>query len=124
MGKKNTILLIEDDAFVSDVYQTKLSQEGFEISVAENGIKAMEKLKKITPDVILLDVMMPYMDGREVLKKLKKNKKWENIPIIILTNLSQKEEVEELLEKGADDYLIKSHFTPSEVVVKIKSLLK
>lgn len=124
MGKKNTILLIEDDAFVSDVYQTKLSQEGFEISVAENGIKAMEKLKKITPDVILLDVMMPYMDGREVLKRLKKNKKWENIPIIILTNLSQKEEVEELLEKGADDYLIKSHFTPSEVVVKIKSLLK
>ncbi len=124
MGKKNTILLIEDDAFVSDVYQTKLSHEGFEISVAENGIKAMEKLKKIIPDIILLDVMMPYMDGKEVLKRLKKNKKWENIPIIILTNLSQKEEVEELLEKGADDYLIKSHFTPSEVVEKIKSLLK
>ncbi|GBE17240.1 phosphate regulon transcriptional regulatory protein PhoB [bacterium BMS3Abin15] len=124
MGKKNTILLIEDDAFVSDVYQTKLSHEGFEISMAENGIKAMERLEKITPDIILLDIVMPYMDGKEVLKRLKKDKKWENIPVIILTNLSQKEEVEELLEKGADDYLIKSHFTPSEVVGKIKSLLK
>ena len=124
MGKKNTILLIEDDAFVSDVYQTKLSHEVFEISMAENGIKAMERLEKITPDIILLDIVMPYMDGKEVLKRLKKDKKWENIPVIILTNLSQKEEVEELLEKGADDYLIKSHFTPSEVVGKIKSLLK
>lgn len=124
MSKKNTILLVEDDVFVSDVYQTKLSYEGFEVVLAENGLKAMEKLENMLPDIILLDIVMPLMDGKEVLKKIKQDEKWKKIPVIILTNLSQKEEVEELLGEGANDYLIKSHFTPSEVVDKIKTLLK
>lgn len=123
MQKKKVILLVEDDVFVSDVYQTKLGQEKFQVVAAENGLKALEKLEEIEPDLILLDIIMPYMDGRELLEKLKKNEKWSQIPILILTNLSQKEEVNDLLKKGADDYLIKSHFTPSEVVGKIKEIL-
>lgn len=123
MEKKSIILLIEDDFFVSDVYQTRLGQEKFQVVAAENGIKAMQKLEEITPDLILLDIMMPYMDGREVLKKIKENEVWKKIPVIILTNLSQKNEVDELFSEGADDYLIKSHFTPSEVVAKIKTIL-
>ncbi|OGI17814.1 MAG: hypothetical protein A3J63_03385 [Candidatus Moranbacteria bacterium RIFCSPHIGHO2_02_FULL_40_12b] len=120
-GKK--ILLVEDDVFVSDVYQTKLKQEGFEVISAENGSEAMKKLETVVPDIILLDIIMPYMDGKEVLARLKESEKWKNIPVIILTNLSQRDDVEEILQKGADDYLIKSHFTPSEVVEKIKAVL-
>ena len=120
-GKK--ILLVEDDVFVSDVYQTKLKQEGFDVISAKNGTEAMKKLETAVPDVILLDIIMPYMDGKEVLARLKESEKWKNIPVIILTNLSQRDDVEEILQKGADDYLIKSHFTPSEVVEKIKAVL-
>lgn len=124
MTDKKTILLVEDDAFVSDIYQTRLEQEGYKMTLAENGIEAMKRIEEEVPDLILLDIIMPYMDGIEVLKKLKANDAWKKIPVIILTNLSQKEEVEEGLELGADDYLIKSHFTPSEVVEKVKTHLK
>jgi DNA-binding response OmpR family regulator len=123
MGDKKTILLVEDDAFVSDIYHTKLSQEGYNLMIAENGLEALKKIEEKIPDLILLDIVMPYMDGIEVLKKLKENEEWKKIPVIILTNLSQKEEVEEGLKIGANDYLIKSHFTPSEVVEKVKKLI-
>lgn len=124
MDDKKTILLVEDDAFVSDIYQTRLEQERYKMILASNGLEAMKKMEEGIPDLILLDIVMPYMDGIEVLKKLKAEEKWKKIPVIILTNLSQKEEVEEGLGIGADDYLIKSHFTPSEVVEKVKSLLE
>ncbi len=114
------ILIVEDDSFVMDIYHTKLSQEGYEIIEAHNGVEAMEKLKEIKPDMILLDIVMPYMDGMEVLKKVKADEKLKSIPVILLTNLSQKEEITEGLGLGANDYLIKSHFTPSEVLEKIK----
>ena len=124
MEEKNTIMLVEDDAFVSDIYQTRLEQEGYKLILANNGLEAMKKLEEGIPDLILLDIIMPYMDGMEVLKKLKAEEKWKKIPVIILTNLSQKEEVDEGLGIGADDYLIKSHFTPSEVVEKVKTILE
>ncbi|MFH0969466.1 MAG: response regulator [Patescibacteria group bacterium] len=121
---KKTILLVEDDSFVSDIYQTKISAEGFDIVLAENGLEAMKKLEEKVPDLILLDIVMPYMDGIEVLKKIKAEEKLKKIPVILLTNLSEKEKIEEALEMGADDYLIKSHFTPSEVIEKVKMVLK
>jgi CheY-like chemotaxis protein len=118
------ILIVEDDAFVMDIYRTKLSQEGYEIIEAQNGIEAMEKLKEVKPDLILLDIIMPYMDGIEVLKKIKKEENLKTIPIVLLTNLSQKEDISEALGLGANDYLIKSHFTPSEVLEKVKIYFK
>lgn len=124
MIEKKLILLVEDDIFVSDIYQTKLRQEGFEVEVAGNGLEAVKALEKKIPDLMLLDIVMPYMDGLEVLEKVRKNENWKSIPTILLTNLSEKEKVEEGLRIGANDYLIKSHFTPSEVVEKIKILLK
>ncbi len=124
MGNKKTILLVEDDIFVSDIYQTKLGQEGFKVLVAENGMEAVKKLKESIPDLILLDIVMPYMDGMDVLRKLKEKKEWKDIPVMLLTNLSDKEKVDEGMGLGASDYLIKSHFTPSEVVAKVRSLLK
>lgn len=120
---KQTIMIVEDDSFVMDIYKTKLSQEGFSVAEAINGMEALKKLKDVKPDLILLDIIMPYMDGLEVLKKIKENEDTKNIPVILLTNLSQKEDVDKGMELGAKGYLIKSHFTPSEVLEKIKSCL-
>jgi CheY-like chemotaxis protein len=126
MGEKikKKIMIVEDDSFVMDIYQTKLAQEGFEAIGAVNGLEAMKKLEGVKPDLILLDIIMPYMDGLEVLKKIKDDERLKNIPIVLLTNLSQKEEINKGMGLGADDYLIKSHFTPSEVMEKIKKYLK
>lgn len=121
---RKTILLVEDDAFVSDIYQTKISSEGFNVILAENGLEAIKKLEKNIPDLILLDIIMPYMDGMETLRKIKSEEKWKKIPIILLTNLSEKERIEEALGIGAEDFLIKSHFTPSEVISKVNMVLK
>jgi len=120
---KKKILIIEDDVFIRDIYQVKFSQEGFDVTVAEDGVKALEKLESLVPDIILLDIIMPYMNGMEVLKKIKENAKLKNVPIIMLTNISEKEKITEGEEYGVNDYLIKSHFTPSEVVGKVNALL-
>ncbi len=123
--EKQVIMIVEDDSFVMDIYQTKLSLEGFEVISANNGMEALKKFEDLQckPDLILLDILMPYVDGMEVLKKIKEQDRLKNIPVILLTNLSQKEEVAQGLELGASDYLIKSHFTPSEVLEKIKMYL-
>jgi len=122
-SQKKKIMIVEDDSFVMDIYHTKLEQENFEVIEAANGVEAMKKLQDSQPDLILLDIIMPYMDGLEVLKKIKEDERLKNIPVILLTNLSQKEEVTKGLELGANDYLIKSHFTPSEVLEKIKNYI-
>ena len=116
-------MIVEDDSFVLDIYQTKLSQEGYTVIEARNGVEAMKKLEKEKPDLLLLDIVMPYMDGIEVLKKIRERADLKNLPVILLTNLSQKEEINVGLGLGASDYLIKSHFTPSEVMEKIKICL-
>lgn len=122
--EKKKILIVEDDSFVMDIYQTKLGQSGYEVTGADNGLEALKAIEKDTFDLMLLDIIMPYMDGLEVLKKVKSDEKNKDLPIILLTNLSQKEEVDKGLELGASDYLIKSHFTPSEVLEKIKGYLE
>jgi len=123
-NKKNiTILLIEDDPFLSSMYSTKFEIEGFNIISANNGENGLEAVSKNKVDVILLDILMPKMNGFEVLENLKKQQKTAKIPVIILTNLNQKDEIDKGLALGADDYLIKAHFMPSEVVDKIEKIL-
>ena len=124
MSEKKKIMLVEDDIFIRDIYGTKLTHEGFEVLLTENGVDALKKIEGFMPDMILLDIVMPYMDGIDFLKEIKKNEKYKNIPVIMLSNLSEKERVDDALSLGVSDYLIKSHFTPSEVVEKINSLLK
>jgi len=121
---KKKILIVEDDSFVMDIYQTKLSQSGYDVAGAVNGLEALKIMKDNDFDLMLLDIVMPYMDGLEILKKVKVDEKNKDLPIILLTNLSQKEEVDKGLKLGASDYLIKSHFTPSEVLEKIKGYLE
>lgn len=118
--EKKTIMIVEDDVFVMDIYNMKLTQEGFSVVCAIDGVEAEKKLEEgAKPDLILLDINMPNRDGMEVLADLKSNERFKHIPVIILTNLSQKEQMQQGLDLGACDYIIKSHFTPSEVLEKI-----
>ena len=118
------ILLVEDDPFLIDIYTTKLEQDGFLVKVAKNGQEAFKLLKKKIPDLLILDVVLPQVDGWNVLSEIKENKKWKKIPVVILSNLGQRAEVEKGLKLGAEKYLIKAHYTPSEVVEEIKKILK
>lgn len=121
---KKKVLLVEDDVFVSDIYQVKMHGEGLDVIVAMNGMEAIKSLEEgLLPDLILLDIVMPSMDGIDVLKRIKASEAWRNIPVVLLTNLSDKSQVEECMGLGANDYLIKSHFTPSEVMKKVYSFL-
>ena len=117
------ILLIEDDPFLLSMYSIKFEAEGFVVATADDGEKGLEAAKKTDSDIILLDILMPKMNGFEVLEKLKEDERTRKIPIILLTNLNQKDEIEKGLILGADDYLIKAHFMPSEVVTRIKKIL-
>lgn len=117
------VLLVEDDVFLAGIYQKKFEMEGYKISVAENGEKGLADAKKKKPDIILLDILLPKMDGFTVLQNLKADAATKGIPVILLTNLGQKDDVEKGLEAGAVDYLIKAHFKPSEIVDKVKKVL-
>ena len=118
------VLLIEDDSFLANIYKTKFEMEGFKVSVSEDGESGIEDAKRKHPDLVLLDVLLPKLDGFTVLKKLKEDAALKDIPVILLTNLGQKDDVDKGLELGAEDYLIKAHFKPSETVEKVKAVLK
>jgi DNA-binding response OmpR family regulator len=118
------VLIVEDDVFLAGIYKKKFEVEGFKVSISEDGKNGIEDAKKKKPDIILLDVLLPKLDGFAVLKILKENKETNIIPVILLTNLGQKDDIEKGLEAGAVDYLIKIHFKPSEVVDKVRKILK
>lgn len=122
-NKKIKILLIEDDSFLLSMYTTKFELENFDVVASEDGEKGIKMAAKEKPDIILLDIILPKKDGFEVLKELKSSEDLKNIPVILLTNLSQKSDIDKGLNLGAVDYLIKAHFMPSEVVDKIKKIL-
>ncbi len=122
--EKNTILIVEDDVFLADLYKTKMELEGFKVYAAYDGEKGLEMAKKNNPSIILLDLILPKLTGFQVLEKIRSDSKIKDIPIIILTNLSQKSDVDKGIKMGANDYLIKAHFMPSEVVEKIKKLIQ
>lgn len=121
--KKIKILLIEDDPFLSSMYSTKFELENFIVFSGDDGRKGLNLAMSEIPDIILLDIMMPVMNGFEVLENLKKDDLTKNIPVILLTNLNQKDDIERGLAMGANDYLIKAHFMPSEVVDKIRKVM-
>jgi len=119
-----TILIIEDDKFLRELIVQKLLKEGYEIFEAVDGEEGIKKIKGEKPDLVLLDLILPGIDGFEVLSKMKEEPQISSIPVIILSNLGQREDVEKGLGLGAVDYLIKAHFTPGDIIEKIKKVLK
>lgn len=121
---KVKILIVEDEEFLLDLYDKKLEEVGFEVVKAKNGIEGLSLAQLELPDLILLDILMPQIDGYEMLEKIKAGSKTKNIPVIIFSNLSQREEIEKGLELGAKDFIIKTNVTPTEMVTKVKEYLK
>lgn len=123
-NRKIKILLAEDDKFISKAYQDGLRRAGHEVVAAFDGVEALQKLKEgFVPEIILLDLIMPEKNGFETLEELKQNNDLKNIPVIILSNLGQDTDIQRGRELGASDYLIKSNFSISEVIEKIKSYI-
>lgn len=122
---KTKVLIIDDDTFLLDMYSLKFGEKNFDVAVSSGSLEALAKLEGgYRPDVLLVDVVMPGMDGFEFLAALKE-KKITGIPhIVVLSNLGQKEDIEKGLSRGAQDYIVKANFTPSEVVAKVESLIK
>jgi DNA-binding response OmpR family regulator len=116
------ILLVEDDKMLADMYITKFTKEGMEVMRAEDGAEGLEMARKHKPDLILLDIIMPKLDGFAVLRELRKQGD-SNTHVLLLTNLGQSEDVEKGKELGADDYFIKANHTPAEIVEKVKYML-
>lgn len=122
--EKIKVLIVEDEEMLVNMYISKFEKEGFDPIKALNGKNGLELADKENPEIIILDVIMPEMDGFMVLKELKSNSKTKNIPVIMLTNLGQDEDVKKGNELGAKDYLVKANLTPAQVVDKVKEILK
>lgn len=118
------IFLVEDDQYLVDIYVTKLEKEGFKVDLARDGQKALDFLEKNKPDLLILDIIVPSVDGWEILRRIRKKEKFKNLPVIILSNLNQKREVMKGIDLGATKYLIKAHYTPSEILEEIRKMLK
>lgn len=123
-GSQPHIVVVEDDTFLLGIYKTKFEMDGFKVDIAENGELGLKEIMKKKPDVVLLDILLPKMDGFTVLQHMKEHDELKDIPVILLTNLGQKDDVEKGLEMGAADYLIKAHFKPSETLKKVREVLK
>ena len=118
------ILVVEDDKFLRELISQKLVKEGYTVIVAVDGENAIESVKEKGLGLVLLDLILPGIGGFEVLAKIKSDPVLAKIPVIILSNLGQKDDIEKGREMGVDDYLIKAHFTPNEIVERIQAIIK
>ncbi|MBI4414911.1 MAG: response regulator [Candidatus Kerfeldbacteria bacterium] len=122
--KKPAVLLIEDDPMISKMYETKFSMEGFTLETASDGETGLEKAKKLLPSILLLDIILPKLDGFAVLAELKKDPATARIPVMLLTNLGQDEDIKKGKSLGADDYFVKSNHTPADIVKAVQTMLR
>ncbi len=122
--KKMKILLIEDEEMLASMYETKFKNDGFEIDLSHDGEEGLAKAESTEYDVILLDVILPKLDGFSVLKKLREGKKNKKTPVFLLTNLGQEEDMKKGKEMGASGYLVKANFTPAQIISQIKEFFK
>ena len=122
MAKK--ILIVEDDTFLQELEARKLSKEGYEILTAGDGAEGLRILKKEKIDILLLDLLLPGIDGFELLEQIKKDKDLKEIPIVVFSNLSEEKDIEHAKSLGISEFMVKSNFTLDELVAKIKEITK
>jgi two-component system, OmpR family, alkaline phosphatase synthesis response regulator PhoP len=117
------IFVAEDDKYLASAYRLKLGKAGFEVQVAGDGQELLNLLQTATPDIIILDLIMPVKDGFSTLQELRANPAWEKIPVIVASNLGQKEDLDKARSLGANDFIVKSDLSLEGVIQKINSLL-
>ena len=116
------IAIIEDDATISQMYRMKFEADGFDVRLAGNGIIGVSLIESFRPDVILLDIQMPEMDGAEALRRIRSHAWGKTIPVIVLTNLGEEEAPREMRSLGIQGYIVKANLTPRQVVAQVKSV--
>lgn len=117
------ILVAEDDNFLANAYRVKLTKEGFEVLLVRDGAETIEGLKTFMPDLVILDLIMPVMDGFLVLEEIRKSEQWKTIPVIVASNLGQKEDTDRAMQLGATDFIVKSDLHLQDLVEKVNKLL-
>ena len=117
------ILIVEDDALIKRMYQQALEFDGFDVDLASDGKEGLDKLKEKKPTLILLDIMMPKMNGLQFLEEIKSDPVNKNIPVVVLTNLSGTQDAQKALELGAVKYIVKSQYKPKQVVAMVKEII-
>jgi len=120
---KTSLLMVEDDKFVALAYKDAFSREGFLVMNAYDGVEAIDKIRSESPDIVILDMLLPLKNGFEVLSDLKLDSKTANVPVVVLTNLNQEADKKKCIDLGAKDFLIKSDYTLKEVVGRIKEIV-
>jgi DNA-binding response OmpR family regulator len=123
VSEAKKILVCDDDPLLVDLLQYRLAAKGYDVIVAEDGGKALRRLQEVRPDAILLDAMMPVVDGYELLRKIREDENTAKIPVIMLTARKQEQDILTALELGADDYMVKP-FIPEELVARLARLLE
>lgn len=118
------ILIAEDDKFIANAYRVKLTKEGYDIRLAYDGEEASTILETFTPDIILLDLVMPVKDGFTLLGEIRGNPKWKETPILVTSNLGQKEDLDRAMGLGANGFVVKTDMTMEELVIKIRSYIE
>ena len=122
-SQKFKVLMIEDDPVLQRMYISKLTESGYEVDLARDGWEGMYKALNTNPDLVLLDLMLPKVNGLQILAEIRKNPKTQKTPVIIMSNLGQAEDATNALQLGADDYIVKLNTPPSTVIKKIHALL-
>jgi len=117
------ILIVEDNSIIAKMLKTTLTLEGHDVTIAPNGATGLEKVRTNRPDLLLLDIMMPGMDGFEVCRRLREAEETKDIPIVFLSNLYQSQHQELARQLGALDYLVKVHMSPVQLAEKVKEIL-
>lgn len=117
------ILIAEDDKFLANAYQMKFAKFGYEIFVVVDGAELIKQLDVSKPDLIILDLVMPTKDGFSVLQEIRRNMKWKSIPVIVVTNLDQEEDVKKCQELGISDYIMKNKMSLERLHDKIRAVI-
>jgi two-component system, response regulator len=122
-NQKTKVAIIEDDMAIVQMYRTKFESEGYEVATAPDGITGLQLIETFQPDIILLDLMMPNMNGLDMLGRLRNQPSGKNAKVVVLTNMGDTETATKVFKMAADDYIVKAELTPKQVAERVKALL-